>query len=106
MASLFCSFQLTLRALYRLILDLSHPKLNSINDGISSLFCSLAYTKVDYIIPRILSSGRNTLLAKFYIEIAFRKVPVHPGDRHILGMTWPYIDAVTLVRLTLSPENV
>ncbi len=60
------------------------------------LFCSLAYTKVDYIIPRILSSGRNTLLAKIDIESAFRNVPVHPDDRHLLGMTWEnqlYIDA-------------
>ena len=60
---------------WRLILDLSHPKSHSINDGISRQLCSLTYTKVDYIIPRIILSGRDTLLAKIDIENAFRNVP-------------------------------
>ncbi len=66
---------------WRLILDLSHPKPHS---GISRQLCSLTYTKVDYIIPRIISSGRDTLLAKIDIKNAFRNVPIHPDDRHLL----------------------
>ncbi len=49
------------RKRWRLILDLSHPKSHSINNGISRQLCSLTYTKVDYIIPRIILSGRDTL---------------------------------------------
>ena len=92
---------------WRLILDLSHPKSHSINDGISRQLCSLTYTKVDYIIPRILLSGRDTLLAKIDIENAFRNVPIHPDDRHLLGMMWDnqlYIDTTLPFGLRSAPK--
>ena len=44
--------------------------------------------KVDDIITGIMSSGRGALLAKFYVESAYRIVPVHPDDRYLLGMQW------------------
>ncbi len=92
---------------WRLILDLSHPKPHSVNDGISRQLCSLSYTKVDYIIPRILSSGRATLLAKIDIENAFRNVSVHPDDRHLLGMMWDnnlYVDTTLPFGLRSAPK--
>ncbi len=73
---------------WRLILDLSHPKGQSVNDGIDHTSCSLTYIKVDDIVQQILSKGKGCLLAKIDIESAFRNVPVHPDDRHLLGMTW------------------
>ena len=34
----------------------------------------------------VLSLGKETLLAKVDIESAFRNIPVHPDDRHLLGI--------------------
>ena len=36
----------------------------------------------------ILKNGRGTLLAKLDIKQACRNIPVHPKDRHLLGMLW------------------
>ena len=49
---------------WRLIVDLSHPTNNSVNDGISSLLCSLHYVRVDDAIHQMLSLGRGCLLAE------------------------------------------
>ena len=92
---------------WRLILDLSHPNGHSVNDGISRSLCSLSYTKVDHTVRKILSSGQGTLLAKIDIENAFRNVPVHPHDRHLLGLVWDgklYIDTVLPFGLRSAPK--
>ena len=39
---------------FRLILNLSHPKGQSINDGIAQADCSLSYIKVDDIVQKVL----------------------------------------------------
>ena len=47
------------------------------------------------LLPKILESGPNTLLAKIDIEQAFHLLPIHPADRHLLTMEWNqsiYID--------------
>ena len=82
---------------WRLILDLSSPTGHSVNDGIASEDYSLQYMKVDDIIAGIMHFGRGTLMAKFDIQNAYRIVPVHPGDRPLLGMKWQgafYVDMV------------
>ena len=92
---------------WRLILDLSHPKGQSINDGIDRKLCSLTYMKVDDVVQKVLSLGKGTLLAKIDIESAFRNVPVHPQDRHLLGMRWNsqlYVDTVLPFGLRSSPK--
>ena len=71
---------------WRMIDDLSHPKGNSVNDGIGAELCSLRYASVDDTIQTILRMGTCTQLAKFDIESAYRIVPVHPTDRLLLGM--------------------
>ena len=71
---------------WRLILDLSHPKGSSVNDGIDHNFCSLSYIKVEDVVRQIIQLGKGRLLAKIDIESAFRNIPVHPHDRHLLGM--------------------
>ena len=73
---------------WRLIVDLSHPKDHSVNDGISKPLCSLKYVTIDDAIKEIIQLGRGTLLAKIDIKSAFRLLPVHPADRHMLGMWW------------------
>ena len=56
---------------WRLILDLSFPVGESINDGIDPALCSLRYAKVDDAVRRILQLGKGTLLAKVDIEHAY-----------------------------------
>ena len=74
---------------YRLIVDLSHPEGLSVNDGIEAELCSLQYTSVDAAVTRVLAKGQQeVMLSKFDIESAYRMVPVHPEDRHLLGMVW------------------
>ena len=73
---------------WRLILDLSAPPGMSINDGISTEVCSLHYASVDDAAWIILTLGPQVWPAKLDIERAYRKVPIHVQDRHLLGMEW------------------
>lgn len=73
---------------WRLIVDLSHPKGGSVNDGIDPTLCSLTYTSVDEAANTIKELGRDAQLAKLDIQSAYRIVPVHPADRWLLGMEW------------------
>ena len=82
---------------WRLILDLSSPSTYSVNDGIDKSWCSMRYASVDDAVNRILATGPGTLLAKMDIEHAYRNIPIHPSDRHLLGMEWEgscFIDTV------------
>ena len=92
---------------WRLITDLSHPAGSSVNDGIPSQLCSLIYVTIDDAILNILKSGRNIMLAKIDIRSAFRLLPVHPADRHLLGMRWRdqiYIDHCIPFGLRSAPK--
>ena len=82
---------------WRLILDLSFPTHHSVNDGIAKDLCSLQYPTIDQAIGHIIKLGKGALLAKIDIKQAYRNIPVHPDDRHLLGMMWEneiYIDLV------------
>ena len=52
-------------------------------------------------------SGRGTLLAKLDIKSAYRNIPIHPGDRHLLGMQWQgavFVDACLPFGLRSAPK--
>ncbi|XP_065908270.1 uncharacterized protein [Dysidea avara] len=92
---------------WRLITGLSHPSGSSVNDGIPSQLCTLTYVTVDEAILSILKSGRNTMLAKIDSKSAFHLLPVHPADRHLLGMKWRgnvYIDHCIPFGLRSAPK--
>ena len=92
---------------WRLIVDLSHPKDHSINDGISKPLCSLQYVTIDDAIKEFIQLGRGALLAKIDIKSAFRLLPVHPADRNMLGMRWNdgvYIDTCLPFGLRSAPK--
>ena len=92
---------------WRLIVDLSYPEGASVNDGISSGLCSLSYASIDDAVSRIICSGKGTLLAKLDLENAYRMVPVHPEDRHLLGMEWDgkwYMDTALPFGLRSAPK--
>ena len=92
---------------WRLIVDLSHPARNSVNDGIELQLCTLSYTSVDEAVTLILGKGRGTQLAKLDLESAYRIIPVHPDDRSLLGMEWKgswYVDTVLPFGLRSAPK--
>ena len=73
---------------WRLILDLSSPTGHSVNEGIDKELSTLKYVSVDEVVARVLSQGKGVMLAKMDIKQAYRNIPVHPNDRHLLGMKW------------------
>ena len=92
---------------FRLILDLSSPEGTSVNDGIDPLLCSMKYSSVDMAVEKILELGKGAQLAKVDIESAYRNVPVHREDRHMLGMHWKgrlHIDTVLPFGLRSAPK--
>ena len=92
---------------WRLIIDLSHPETNSVNDGIPKVLCGLSYITINDAIHRIIQLGPNSLLAKLDIKSAFRLLPVHPADRHLLGMEWRnsiYLDTCLPFGLRSAPK--
>ena len=77
------------------------------NDGIPKSLCSLTYMKVNDVVQHILHLGHGCLLAKMDIDSAFRNIPVHPHDRHLLGMLWQdslYVDTVLPFGLRSAPK--
>ena len=93
---------------WRLIVDLSHPAGQSVNDGIQPELCSLAYASVDDAVALIVGLGKGTMLAKLDLESAYRIVPVHPDDRRLLGrMEWKggwYVDTALPFGLRSAPK--
>ena len=92
---------------WRLIVDLSHPAGKSVNDAIPKHLCSMSYISVDDAIEKIITLGPGALLAKIDIQSAFRLIPVHPADRHLLAMEWRgsiYIDTCLPFGLRSAPK--
>ena len=92
---------------WRLIVDLSHPAGRSVNDGVAAEWCSLAYTSIDEAVAITLEQGRFAELAKVDIVSAYRIMPVHPQDRHLLGMAWKgevFVDTAVPFGLRSAPK--
>ena len=91
---------------WRLILDLSSPDGQSVNDGIDKDLASLTYISVDDVVAVIRRAGKGALLGKMDIKQAYRNVPVSAKDRHLLGMQWDgqvFIDGVLPFGLRSAP---
>ena len=92
---------------WRLIVDMSSPRGQSINNGISEELSSLSYISVDDVARVVALLGKNTLLAKVDIKSAYRMVLVHPQDRMLLGMEWQgsiYVDTCLPFGLRSAPR--
>ncbi len=92
---------------WRLIVDLSSPEGTSVNDGIDPKLCSLSYVSVEDAARMVVESGRGAYLAKADIKQAYRMVPVHPQDRHLLGMVWDgslFVDSALPFGLRSAPK--
>ena len=64
---------------------MSFPKGNSVNCGIPKEFYCVSYEDYDYFVSLLVSVGQGCYIAKADIESAFRIIPVHPNDYHLLG---------------------
>ena len=90
-----------------MICDLLSPIGHSVNDSIPPELCSLQYAKVDDAVDIIRKLGRGTQLVKLDIKDAYRIVPVHLGDYHLLGIEWrgfTYIDRALPFELHSAPK--
>lgn len=89
---------------WRLIIDLSSPHDHRVNDGAS---CSLQYIWIDDVVNMLTSFGKGAPIAKYDIESAFGNIPIHPQDRHLLGMKWRskyFIDLMLPFGLRSAPR--
>ena len=74
---------------YRFIHNLSYPyDEESVNASIPREKVAVQYNTIDDGISYIKLVGRGAHLAKTDIKSAFRIIPVHPSQYHLLGMKW------------------
>lgn len=73
---------------YRLIMDLSHPKGNSVNDLISKDDFPVEFTGFDTASDMVRRKGRNCLMFKIDIKHAFRVLPIKPSQWILMGFEW------------------
>ena len=87
----------------------------SINNRIAPELSSLSYPSIDHLSALVVSAGRGSFMVKADIKEAYRMVPVHPEDQHLLGVRWGnfiFIDKVlpfgpsTLCPSTIHPLDV
>ena len=91
----------------RVIVDLSWPSGDSVNDGIPSdsylgAPLSLRYPTIDDIVDAVVTLGRGCYLYKRDLRKAYRQFPVDPKDYPFLGYTWNkqfYFDTVLTMGL-------
>ena len=93
---------------FRLILDLSSPRGHSLNDRVDPSQCSLNYAAIDQAILLLRTFGTRCSLAKFDPASAYCRVPVHPLDQPLLGLTWEgvtYMDKALPFGLRSAPKS-
>ena len=71
-----------------MIVNLSSPQSASVNSGIDKALCSLQYASLDDAIGLICHFGPRLQLMKMDLRDAYRVIPVHPDDHHLLGIVW------------------
>ena len=71
-----------------MILLLSAPPGQSINDYISKEEFYLRYASIDDATRMLAALGKGALMAKVDLKSAFRMVPVCRNDWELLGMKW------------------
>ena len=75
----------------RVIHDLSFPSMGSVNGDIDPADYSLHYSSVDDA-ARFCNEFEGAFMAKIDLKDAYKHVPVHPSDWHMLGFQWAMIN--------------
>jgi len=91
---------------WRTIYHLSYPEGDSINDHIPKDPYALQYVRVDDAIRILKSLGPGAFMAKTDLKSAFRLIPIHPDDWHLLGIYWNnqyYVDLYLPFGLRSAP---
>ena len=73
---------------FRVIVDLSSPTTQSVNDQLHREWCQVAYASVDDAALLLHALGPVAQMAKLDIREAYRIIPVHPEERTFLGVQW------------------
>ena len=74
---------------YRLLHNLSYPyDESSVNGGIDQCHKTVKYASLQSAIKVINQLGRGCFMAKADIQSAYRIVPIHPSQHHLLGFKW------------------
>jgi len=74
---------------YRLLHNLSYPyDETSVNGGIEQHHKTVKYASIQTAIKVINELGRGCYMAKADIKSAYRIVPIHPSQYHLLGFRW------------------
>ena len=73
---------------FRLVLNLSYPPNNSVNDFIDNQFCTVRYSSVDEVVRMVQILEPDAFLAKADVKSAFRLLQIWPGDLDQLGFTF------------------
>ena len=92
---------------WRMIVALSAPIGHGANDGISREACSLSYASLDDAVGLLAQMGPGAQLLKIDLKDAFRIIPVHPQDHHLLGISWrggTYVDQSLPIGLRSAPK--
>ena len=92
---------------FHMIVDLSAPQDASVNDLINVQLCALSYASVEQAARLVKAPGRGALMGKLDLCLAYRRVPVHPWDYHLLAMEWQgvvYYDRALPFGLRSAPE--
>ena len=91
---------------YRLLHDLSYPKLNSVNSNIPKYLTGVDYESLDDCVRIIAHIGKNCKISKTDIANAFRILKIHKDSFKFLGLTWEnaiYIDTHLPMGCSISP---
>ena len=92
---------------WRMIVDLSSPFSASVNSGISEELCSLKYASLEDAVSLVKQLGRGTQLVKMDLRDAYRMIPVHPDDQHLLAVQWQgmtFVDKALPFGLRSAPK--
>ena len=68
----------------RIVMDLSRPQGNSINEWISKDEFSVLYSKFDDAVKMVVDMGPGCFMSKLDVKHAFRLIPVHSSQWHLL----------------------
>ena len=71
-----------------LILDMSAPRGDALNERINKERFSCRYSLFDYAVEMVAGAGRYAYMAKLDIKNAFRLCPVRKEDWWLLGFHW------------------